>query len=190
MKRKHEEVESLEAELTKAELEEASTEKLLELYGATLSPSDKMIFEILKTRTVESMPLFGPAEKTTKAASTTSNPLYAHSAKANKILASTISDVKAYHTAFQYDPTKPGTTSASYDITFLLPLLCHILDEKNICDGVKVVSNGWIYFILRGMALEDETLRAEAFLAFQRLIDNFQRAKAKVSKRTQNLNYW
>lgn len=193
MKRKYEEshsnsddsvpvVEENEELSPETKLDELGTEKLLQLYGATLSPEDRQIFEILKTRVVDPMPLFGPKASEAPTPSASSNPLYAHSVKANSILAGTIDDVKAYHTALLYDSSKPGTTSAFYDMSFILPLLCHVLDEKNVCDGVKVIANGWIYFIVRGMGLEDETLRAEAFLCFQRLIDNFERAKTKVGR--------
>ena len=158
---------------------------LMQMYGATMSPSDQIIFDILQLYSspklgivIDTMPLFGSKclEPPPPGAS---NPLYAHSTRANTILTS-ICDTKAYHTALLYDPLKPGTTSANYDFRFLLPLLCHILDEKNICDGGKVIANGWIYFIVRGMGLEDDTLRAEAFLAFQRLVQNLQHAKVSL----------
>ena len=166
---------------------EDSLPYLMQMYGATLTASDSTIFQILelycskklKIGGHESMPAWGFKcfDDQAEADSLKGNPIHAHSARANKVLAS-IQESKAFFTAMNYH--RRTESVEFYDIRFLLPLLCHALDERNVCDGVKVVSNGWIYFIVRGLAMDDKDLRGSAFLAYQRLIFNFQ--QAKVSK--------
>jgi len=164
---------------------ENSVPYLMQMYTATLNGSDKQIFEILKLYTskklrigMEALPLFGP--KCFEAPPVKSNPLYAHSIRANAVLG-TINDVKAFETAMKWIEVdcEEVTDEELYDLRFLLPLLCHCLDEKNICDVVKVISNGWIYFIMRGLGLSDLVMRNISFLCFKRLIFNLHLAKVK-----------
>jgi hypothetical protein len=159
----------------------ASLPHLLQAYGATRSPSDLIIFDLLSlyplpplSLPLETLPLFGHL-CTEKAGPQPLNPLHAH---ANRVLGG-LKERKAFHTALLYDPLRPAATSASYDLAFLLPLLNHLLDESNVADAGKVVANGWVYFIARGMSLEDEKLRALAFLAFSRLTQHFSHPKVE-----------
>jgi len=133
---------------------------------------------------LETMPLFGPKsfELLTNSSKKFSqnnnpNPLLIHSTRANTILANCIDEKKAYHTCLHYSEAKNATTDNVYNLEFSLSLLCHVLSETNICDGTKVIIHGWIYFIMKGLSLENEKLRKMAFLAYQRLLQNFQQAK-------------
>lgn len=166
------------------------------MYGATLSPSDLEIYSILKLYSgkklrieLESMPLFGA--KCFDAGTTKANPLYAHSVRANAVLGC-INDAKAFETGMKCNEeeflseeklnqfSEQENMEQFYDLRFLLPLVCHVLDEKNICDVVKVITHGWIYFIARGMGLKDQGLRNVAFLSFKRLIFNLHLAKVSL----------
>jgi hypothetical protein len=163
---------------------------MIQMYGATLGQSDLIIFSILKLYSskklqipLESMPLFGP--KCFDSSITKDSPLYAHSIRANTVLGSII-DKKALDTGLKFEEEKflsekvleeSEDLGQYYDLRFLIPLVCHVLDEKNICDVVKVLSNGWIYMIARGLSINDPALRNSAFLAFKRLIFNLHLAK-------------
>lgn len=157
------------------------------MYGATLGDCDRVIFSLLRLYSgdklrigLEGMPLFGP--KCFEGSKVAANPLYAHSIRANGILAS-INEGKAYQTGLKFREEvfkgEEKDREEFYDLRFVLPLLCHVLDEKNICDVVKVISFGWIHFIGRGLSLEDQGLRGTAFLAFKRLISNLHLAKVR-----------
>ncbi|CAL8092422.1 unnamed protein product [Orchesella dallaii] len=174
---------------------ENSIPYLLQMYGATMSEADQEIFEILQLYTgrklqisIEGMPLFGPKcfEPVPRGAS---NPLFAHSSRANTIL-NLINDQQAFQTAMEYnEETETELANPKhYDFRFLLPLLCNTIDAKNICDAVKVVSNGWIYLIMRGLSFEDPALRNMAFLSFKLLIENFQ--LPKKGYKVQDIKVW
>ncbi|ODM96092.1 G patch domain-containing protein 4 [Orchesella cincta] len=174
---------------------ENSVPYLMQMYGATMSEADQEIFEILQLYTgrklqisIESLPLFGPKcfEPLPQRAS---NPLFAHSSRANTIL-NLVNEQQAFLTAMEYNEgNEIGFANPKhYDFRFLLPLLCNTIDAKNICDSVKVVTNGWIYFIMRGLSFEDATLRNMAFLSFKLLIENFQLPKKGV--RAQDIKVW
>ncbi|CAG7683960.1 unnamed protein product [Allacma fusca] len=158
--------------------ENASLTTLLENYGASLSTRDERIFEMLKLRKkeMECLALFGP--KRVETASKVSNPLFAHSGKANSILMS-LNPSRAFTTAMHYDVNMRNAPNPAgfYDLRFLLPVLCHTLDEKNVCDAIKIVQNGWIYLIMRGLSLKNAALRKASFLAYKRVLFNLQQPK-------------
>lgn len=175
----------------KKQILQKSVPFIMNSFNATLSTTDQTLFELLKLYSqvpginLETMPLFGPksfnllvnsSKKLTN--NTNPNPLYIHSTRANIILTNCIDEKKAYHTALHYNQNLPYKDNPEiYNLEFILPLICHILNEKNICDGTKIVANGWIYFIIQGLSLENEILRKLACLAYQRLLVNFQQAK-------------
>ena len=167
-------------EVKKIDISTASLAQLLDAYNASFSADDLAIFDRLKKakKHLDVLPVFGP--KGTEKISKLSNPLLAHSSKANIIL-SCLNDARAFTTSIQYSEEKVMENAPNpggfYDLRFLLPILCHTLDEKNVCDPMKVVQNGWIYFIMRGMSLADKALRNAAFLAYKRLLFNLQQAK-------------
>jgi hypothetical protein len=157
---------------------------LMQMYNGTLGPSDRQIFLILKLYVSKKLRI------ATESLPPRANPLYAHSIRANTVLG-LIVDTKAFETAmkvkeeelFQDDEDLGEDviidSEQFYDLRFLLPLVCHCLDEKNICDVVKVITNGWIHLIMRGLSLKDSVLRNISFLAFKRLIFNLHLAKVQ-----------
>lgn len=167
---------------------ENSVPYLFQMYSATMSEADQEIYHILREYTgkrlqipIEQLPLFGPKslEPAVQKASNSkaSNPLFLHSNRANAILGF-LNERQAYQTAMEYrEENGTDCNKNHYDLRFLLPLVCHVLDSKNICDAVKVISHGWIYLILRGLSLEDDVMRNMAFLGLKLLIQNFQLPK-------------
>lgn len=166
---------------------ENSVPYLFQMYSASMSASDQEIFQILQEYTgkklqisIESLSLFGPKCLEPPPNAKAANPLFAHSSKANTILG-LISERQAFQTAMEYDESRGSeANNKHYDMRFLLPLVCHTLDARNICDAVKVISNGWIYFIVRCLSVEDPILRNVSFLAYKLLIQNFQLPKVRV----------
>lgn len=170
---------------------ENSVPYLFQMYSATMSEPDQEIYLILREYTgkrlqiqIEEMPMFGPKSLEPSVQTENhklSNPLFifTHSLRANTLLG-LINERQAYLTAMEHNESCMIVNENHYDFRFLLPLLCHILDSKNICDAVKVISNGWIYMIVRCLSFEDPTIRNMAFLAYKLLIQNFQLPKVNL----------